>query len=108
MTKITMNVKLQVTISQAVAMKEMFERWNFLSNIGSSRHVSFFVDGDGNFHPKVEITFSEGMPDFTEEQKEIIKQRAANENTEIVKIEKGNKFDFDNIGWYLRSIGKHD
>jgi len=72
MTKITMNVKLQVTISQAVAMKEMFERWNFLSNIGSSRHVSFFVDGDGNFHPKVEITFSEGMPDFTEEQKEII------------------------------------
>jgi len=106
--KITMNIELKVTIPQALALKEMFEKWNYLSGIGSSRHVSFYSDGDGNFHPDAKMTFSEGMPDFTEEQKEIIRQRAANENDEVVKIEKGNKFDFDNIAWYIRSINKRE
>lgn len=46
---------MEVTEAQEIALKAMFEYWNFLSNVGSSRKVAFYVDGDGSFHPQVTV-----------------------------------------------------
>lgn len=58
---ITMTAKFSVTEAQAVALKEMFEKWNELSAIGSSRYVAFMVDGDGNFHPNIQMEFTKSL-----------------------------------------------
>ena len=49
--KIEFTVSMKVTIPQMLALKAMFEYWNILANIGASRFVGFYVDGDGDFHP---------------------------------------------------------
>ena len=33
----------------------MFSQMQYLGNIGSSRMISFYADGDGDFRPKFEI-----------------------------------------------------
>ena len=58
-------IEMDVTTSQGLALQAMFEYWNYLANIGSSRMISFYVDGDGNFKPNCQINFSEPMPELT-------------------------------------------
>lgn len=92
--KIKMKVEMEVTIPQALALQAMFKHWNRLGSWGSSRFISFFVDGDGNFRPNASWFFSERIPELTEEL----------ETAAIVEDDgNGNlKFDFDSIAWKLR------
>lgn len=89
-----MTVEFEVTEPQALTLQAMFEEWNYLSNIGASRHVSFFVDGDGNFHPKCKINYDQNITKLTEEMKEIAKFRTN------LYFDIG--YDFDKIAWYMR------
>jgi len=98
--KIKMYVEMEVTISQGLALQAMFEHWNFLSNMGSSRLVAFFVDGDGNFHPKVTTSFSEVIPELTKE----LKEKAMIGTMEGEVPFGGAKFDFDPIAWKLDEL----
>lgn len=41
-------------VPQFLAMLEYMER---LGQVGSSRSLTFYADGDGDFHPKFEIVF---------------------------------------------------
>lgn len=53
-----MKLKIEIdnlTEKQAIAVEQMFNTWEILSRLGSSRYVAFYVDGDGNFHPKILI-----------------------------------------------------
>ena len=36
-------------------MVAFFERWGWCSNVGASGFVGYYVDGDGSFHPKIEM-----------------------------------------------------
>ena len=45
----------------AIALLSMFESWDSHAKIGSSRWVSFFVDGDGPFHPEIDISVSDDV-----------------------------------------------
>ena len=57
--KVTMTVVLpDLTRAQAIALHAMFEHWRQLGKEGSSRKVSFYVDGDGDFRPDPRIKFS--------------------------------------------------
>jgi len=90
--KVKMTVKMDVTIPQALALQAMFENWNILSSIGCSKRISFFCDGDGNFHPNCQITYDKKIPKLT---KELF-------NDAIVKDNNGDKvFDYDTIAWKL-------
>lgn len=90
--RIEMTVKMQVTVSQGLALQAMFEYWNRLSAIGGSRSAGFYADGDGNFHPHCQITFSEELPELTQELRQIA----------IVEDREGNRvYDFDPIAWRL-------
>lgn len=90
---VKMTVSMDVTIPQALALQAMFKYWNYLSNIGASRKVAFYVDGDGNFHPKCDISFDKNMPSLTEKIEEI----------SVVSDENGNRvYDFDPVAWSLR------
>jgi hypothetical protein len=84
----TMMITLEgVTIPQAIALTKMFEFMQALGNVGSSRWVGFFSDGDGNFRPKVKVNYPVPLP----ESKAVVK--------EIKETFFG--IDFDEIAWEL-------
>ncbi len=90
--RIKMTIEMQVTPAQGLTLQAMFEHWNLLSNIGSSRKVGFFVDGDGNFHPKCKIKFKGKIPKLTDG----LRKKA------IAKDQGGDRiYDFDNIAWEI-------
>ena len=91
--RLEMTVKLQVTPAQGLALQAMFKHWNLLSAIGSSRNISFFVDGDGDFHPKAEVAFSTTIPELTEE----LATKAISKNDNYGNL----GFDYDSIAWAL-------
>jgi hypothetical protein len=90
--KVKMTVNMEVTIPQALALQAMFAYWNLLANVGSSRYVSFFVDGDGNFHPKCDVTYDKPIPFLTDELRDLA----------VVKDNGGDRtYDFDPIAWEI-------
>ena len=90
--KLKMTVTLDVTVPQALALQAMFDHWNILGDIGSSREVAFFVDGDGNFRPRAECSFSEVIPELTDELSDSAKSEKKDGNF---------LFDFDSIAWKI-------
>ena len=52
-----------ILLHDAIALKKMFERMEYLGNIGSSRVCSFFADGDGSFRPKVKVDYHMDLPE---------------------------------------------
>lgn len=84
---------MNVTIPQALALQSMFDYWNQLSSLGGSREVSFYCDGDGNFHPNISISFNgASMPKLTNDLKQLA----------ITKNHDGNRlYDYDAIAWKL-------
>lgn len=42
--------------SQVQSLRAMFERWETHGRLGASRDVSYYVDGDGPFHPEIQLT----------------------------------------------------
>lgn len=89
--KVKLSVEMELTIPQALAVEAMFKHWNYLSNIGASRVVGFFVDGDGNFHPKCKVTQHNAEVVLTEELKKL-----ACENTDV-NSHKPIVFDYNSI-----------
>ncbi len=97
--KVKFTVEMDVTVPQALALKAMFEYWNYLSNIGSSRHISFYVDGNGNFHPNCKVSTDKEIPELTE------KLRWLAMDTEISG---NNGFDFDCVAGELKRDSRGD
>ena len=94
--RLEMTVKMQVTPAQALALQAMFRHWNRLASWGSSRMIGFFVDGDGNFKPKCDMSFSEPLPALTDEL-----EKAA------IASDDGHgtlNFDFDGVAWRLHDL----
>lgn len=87
------DVSLTVTFDrlnepQAIALMAMFERWEIHGKFGASRWVSFFVDGDGSFHPDIDIDVDGDVIE-------------SDEVKEVAEVER-NKFDFDSVtGWFI-------
>lgn len=89
-----MVIEMNVTQSQGLALRAMFEYWNHLANIGGSRKVGFYVDGDGNFKPECNVKF-EATTELTDEMR----------NISIVEDNDGDRtYDFDPIAWKLDRI----
>ncbi len=92
MDRIKMTVEMEVTPAQGLTLQAMFEYWNILSSWGSSRTVGFFVDGDGNFHPKCSVRFDGDIPELTDELR-----KAA-----VVRDKNGDRdYDFDPVAWKI-------
>jgi hypothetical protein len=94
MNKVKMTVSMEVTIPQALALQAMFEYWNSLAAMGSSRKVGFYIDGDGDFHPECKIKFSKKIPPLSDEIKKIT----------IASGERSGDlmFDYDGIETYIK------
>lgn len=52
-----------VSESQALALKQMFEHMEYLGKLGASRWCSFFSDGDGSFRPEVAVQYEGTLPE---------------------------------------------
>jgi len=94
--RVKMTVEMDVTVPQGLALQAMFKHWNRLASWGSSRMVAFYVDGDGNFKPKCNVTFAEEMPELTEDL-----EKAAMVMDEHQNPQRRIDFDFDSIAWKL-------
>jgi hypothetical protein len=87
------DVSLTVTFDhldepQAIALIAMLETWEMHGKFGSSRWVSFFVDGDGPFHPEIDIDVDDDV-------------MQSDELKNVAEIDT-NKFDFDSVtGWFI-------
>ena len=93
--KIKMRIELEVTEPQALTLQAMFEYMQQLSGLGASRYVGFYADGDGDFHPKPEITFDQPVRPLTDEMRTVA----------IVEDDHGNrKYDYDGLAWYLHGL----
>jgi hypothetical protein len=77
-----------LTEAQAVALEIMFDRWQALTQQGSSRFVGFYVDGDGNFRPYIETVHSKETIEIDDDMRRI---------AEVSE----NNFDFDGIAWKI-------
>lgn len=77
-----------LTEAQSQALETMLHQYAMLCSQGSSRYVSFYVDGDGNFRPKITVNGEE--PKFSE-------------HLTMEEIWHGDecKIDFDTIAWRL-------
>lgn len=93
--RIKMTVELDVTIPQGLTLQAMFNHWNRCSSAGASRHISFYVDGDGNFHPNCKVTFSEPVPELSSELEQLASATSTKDTFD-------RSFDFDNIACKLR------
>jgi hypothetical protein len=98
--RIKMTVSMNVTEPQALALQAMFKCWNSLASMGSSRMVGFYVDGDGNFKPKCEWSFSEPIPELTEDLQEAGLCKQGDKEGAWSDI----AFDFDGMAWKLREL----
>jgi len=58
--------------------------------------VAFYVDGDGNFKPKCEVSFSEPVQDLTPELEKAAMVMSENDNPR-----RDIQFDFDPIAWNI-------
>ena len=90
--KIKLTVTMEVTAPQAYALISMFDTWDVYGQVGMSRDISFYVDGDGDFRPGCEITTTPALPKMPREQ---LKQAVIWENHGDLK------FDYDPIAWSL-------
>jgi len=92
-----LNVLFQkLTKDQLIALVAFFRHMSHCDQIGTSRHISFFVDGDGDFHPIIEMTYPAlGEFGLTEEQFEHAVKAARLPS--IIRIGHGDGFDVDNV-----------
>ena len=68
--------------------------------------VAFMVDGDGDFRPKPEVTFSSdvyaGMSEDKKQHLWNIAQISVPRGEKLRSMESRPEFDFDPIAWELR------
>jgi len=88
-----MIIRIQVTEPQALAINAMFKYWTLLGNIGSSRKVVFYVDGDGDFQPNAKIDLPDGCRKLTPDLESMAVVGGASSGNLI--------FDFDSISAQL-------
>jgi len=63
----TLHIKLEnISPADAIALMKMFKYMEYLGDIGSSRHCTFFADGDGSFRPKASFVYPIELPEVPE------------------------------------------
>src|SRR5690348_4857699 len=90
-----LEVKIKdITEAQAIVLEEFFAQMVNLGQLGGSRWVCFYSDGDGNFRPKIDVNGKKAQfaPDdlLTDEQRKEMWQKGE------------FRIDFDTIAWALR------
>lgn len=98
--KIEMTVTLNVTVPQALALQAMFDHWNSLSSMGSSRQVSFYVDGCGNFHTHAQCRFNEEIPELDNHLRHLAELADRGSGIDYAGSPMAS-FDYDAIAWSL-------
>jgi len=57
--KITRNYKITGEVEQLNQLEKVFQYMQYLGNIGSSRWIAIYCDGDGSVRLKIDSTFKE-------------------------------------------------
>lgn len=82
-----------LTVPQALALSAMFKYWEQCGKWGMTREVGFYVDGDGNFRPNIEMQSDVELPTLTKELEDIA----------VARDRGGDRlYDYDTIAGILR------
>lgn len=98
--QIKMTVEMEVTPAQGLALQAMFERWNYLSRIGSSKVISFFVGGGLDFDPQCKVKFNKKIRTLSNRFKNaaLMSESAACDYS----------YDYDHIAYILNNETPED
>lgn len=94
--RVNLTVTMNVTVPQALTLQAMFEYWNTLASMGSSRMVTFYADGDGDFRPECKVSTDVPLPELTDELRNMAAKDANGDHF----------YDYDNIGWHFTSLAE--
>lgn len=93
-----------LTDAQAIAIVRMFEMFRNFGQVGTSRNVTFFADGDGNF--RLDFAYELYGGDNAVEIKELIDNPSSfNYDAELMDAycdHKDIRIDFDKYAWELK------
>ncbi len=81
----------KITKPQLLALYQFFKNWEPLCKRGSSKIMSYMVDGDGNLHPDITLEIPSTI---TSDEIKLAEECYSNELN----------IDFDRIAWKLREI----
>ncbi len=80
-------MKIEIVIDN-LTKPQLLALFQFFGNIGASRKMSYFVDGDGNLHPNIKLKLPSTI---TKEEINLAEELYKNELD----------IDFDKIAWRL-------
>lgn len=88
--------------ADAIALIKMFKHAQLLGNIGASRMCSFFADGDGSFHPKINFKYPIELPEVPEIDGEVQYDRQTKTCSRSFITSEGDFIiDSDEIAWKI-------
>jgi hypothetical protein len=90
-----------VSQADAIALMKMFKYMEYLGNIGSSRMCSFFADGDGSFRPKVSFVYPVDLPEVSEVDGIITRDKINDNDQTFISSEGDFVIDSDSIAWRI-------
>ena len=109
--KYNLTVNFQgLTDAQVIALADFFDAWDSNIIFGRSRYMAFYVDGDGNFRPKIEMSHSSmedmGLVEENGRTNELFRdlKRLATKENRPVPVDGRNAFDFDPIAWEIQKL----
>lgn len=90
---LTINFK-DVSKAQAITLVKMAKIMEWCGHVGTSRNVTFFADGDGDFRPTVTYEATEDIS-YTEKLSTDLEIMEAQENHNDFKL------DYDDVAWQI-------
>ena len=97
---LTINFK-DVSKAQAITLVKMAKIMEWCGQVGTSRNVTFFADGDGDFRPKVTYEATEDISYDNKLAIDIDIMTAQEKSSDF-------KLDYDSVAWQIDSPGCHD
>lgn len=85
----------EISEAQAITLVKMAKIMEYCGNIGTSRNVTFFADGDGDFRPKVSYE-SDGELGFEKKPLEIDLNI-----WETMDKHSDFRLDYDSVAWQI-------
>ncbi len=92
-----MDIKIEnLSEAQKIAIEDMLAIWIYCGGIGASRPVTFYVDGDGDFHPDILIDGQKPR-----RFKNPTKDAKVHTIDDKIPEHTGYFIDYDEIAWLL-------
>lgn len=93
--ELNINIK-NIKPNQAIALVNMLKKMEYCGKAGTTQYVGFFADGDGDFHPKIEVNIPENISGKYYEKSCVFRD---GKRTHLPKNDPNNKLIENKFPW---------